>query len=154
MPTDFRHTWHIGQKGQRLPATMTAPTVLPTLSPSAGGLPIAVMTVALMLSPMCGVLVVGMAVCGTYLLYHTHGASLMVMMRKQAQQEQQGYGQEHAICGTGFFHAAKLAIYSCNRVAFTIVMCPRPCHAVHKLQTKTGWRPLTRGPGLSCISHI
>ena len=85
--------------------------MLPTWGHTAGGLPIAVMLVLMVLSPMCGVLVVGLAVCGTYLLDHTHGASLMVMMRKQAQQEQQGYGQEYAICGTGFFHAAKLAIF-------------------------------------------
>ena len=85
--------------------------MLPTWGHTAGGLPIAVMVALMVLRPMCGVLVVGLAVCGTYLLDHTHGASLMVMMRKQAQQEQQGYGQEYAICGTGFFHAAKLAIF-------------------------------------------
>ena len=109
-----------------MPAIRAIPPMLPAWGHTAGGLPIAVMRVLMALRPMCSVLVVGLAVCGTYFLHHTHGASLMVMMREQTQQEQHGYGQEYAICGTALFHTAKLAIYSCNRVAFTILMYPKP----------------------------
>lgn len=112
---------------------------MPGLPHAMAGLPIAVMTVTLMLGAMCGVLVVGIAVDFTYLFGHTHGTSLMVMMREEAQQKQYGYGQEHAICGTGFLHAAKLAIYSCKLVAFTYLMYPKPVRHNTKAQS-TGRR--------------
>ena len=110
----FGHTEQLGWKKELRPVRWSIPPLRGGLRAAVSRLPIAVMTVAMVLCPMCGVLVIGVTVCGTYLLDHTHRASLMVMMRVQTQQEQHGHGQEYAICDGESFHAAKLTIYSCK----------------------------------------